>query len=167
VKRSRTARLSAGVGPGLIKAACGKTDLNNDSELVNAGLLCLPHQMILERGPQPNLDACQRILSLKSVTFNRSLQAMIPVVGLDLWRTGQNRIFLFVHCRFLPGYLSCCTPRSIFISFGRQLPTSIINLMASRTILLGASPLAEIAVTIDALDPADRRTENRSPLENW
>jgi len=79
VKRSRTARLSAGVGPGLIKAACGKTDLNNDSELVNAGLLCLPHQMILERGPQPNLDACQRILSLKSVTFNRSLQAMIPV----------------------------------------------------------------------------------------
>jgi hypothetical protein len=65
VKRSRTARLSARVGPGLIKAACSKTDLNNDSELVNAALLW-PHQMIFDRGPQPNLDACQRILSLKS-----------------------------------------------------------------------------------------------------
>ena len=39
-----------------------------------------------------------------------------------------------------------------------QLPTSIINLMASRTILHGAPALAELAVTIGALDPADRRT---------
>lgn len=40
-----------------------------------------------------------------------------------------------------------------------QLPTSIINLMASRTILHGAPALAELAVTIGALDPADRRTQ--------
>ena len=66
MKRSWTARLSARVVPGLIKAACSKTGLNNDSELVNAALLCLPPQMIFDRGPQPNLDACQRILSLKS-----------------------------------------------------------------------------------------------------
>jgi predicted nucleic acid-binding protein len=39
-----------------------------------------------------------------------------------------------------------------------QLPTSIVKLMASRTILHGAPALAEIAVTIGALDPADRRT---------
>jgi hypothetical protein len=82
VKRSRTARLSARVGPGLIKAACSKTNLNKDSELVNAALRALPHQMIFDRGPQPNLDD----------SFNRSLPAMIPVVGLDLWCIGQNRI---------------------------------------------------------------------------
>jgi hypothetical protein len=40
-----------------------------------------------------------------------------------------------------------------------QLPTSIINLMASRTILHGAPALAELAVTIGALEPADRRTQ--------
>jgi hypothetical protein len=39
-----------------------------------------------------------------------------------------------------------------------QLPTSIVNLMASRTILHGAPALAELAVTIGALDPADHRT---------
>jgi len=35
---------------------------------------------------------------------------------------------------------------------------SIVNLMASRTILHAAPALAEIAVTIGAPDPADRRT---------
>jgi hypothetical protein len=40
-----------------------------------------------------------------------------------------------------------------------QLPTSIVNLMASRIILHGAPALAELAVTIGALDPADRRTQ--------
>jgi hypothetical protein len=39
-----------------------------------------------------------------------------------------------------------------------QLPTSIVDLIASRTILHGAPALAELAVTIGALDPADRRT---------
>ncbi len=39
-----------------------------------------------------------------------------------------------------------------------QLPTSIVNLVASRTILHGAPALAELAVTVGALDPADRRT---------
>ena len=40
-----------------------------------------------------------------------------------------------------------------------QLPTSIIDLMASRTIPHVAPALAELAVTIGALDPADRRTQ--------
>jgi hypothetical protein len=39
-----------------------------------------------------------------------------------------------------------------------QLPEPIVNLMASRPILHGAAALAELAVTIGALDPADRRT---------
>lgn len=39
-----------------------------------------------------------------------------------------------------------------------QLPAAIVNLMASRTILHGAPALAELAVTIGVLDPADRRT---------
>jgi predicted nucleic acid-binding protein len=39
-----------------------------------------------------------------------------------------------------------------------QLPSPIVNLMASRTILHGASALAELAVTIGILDPADKRT---------
>lgn len=39
-----------------------------------------------------------------------------------------------------------------------QLPTSIVTLMASRTILHGAPALGELAVTIGALNPADRRT---------
>lgn len=39
-----------------------------------------------------------------------------------------------------------------------ELPTSIVNLMVARTILHGAPALAEIMVTIGALDPADRRT---------
>ena len=40
-----------------------------------------------------------------------------------------------------------------------QLPTSIVNLVASRNILHGAPALAELAVTVGALDPADRRTQ--------
>jgi len=40
-----------------------------------------------------------------------------------------------------------------------QLPTSIVNLMVSRTILHGAPALAELAVTIGVLDPADGRTQ--------
>jgi hypothetical protein len=38
---ARTARLSARVDPGLIKAARAKTGLGNDSELVNAALAVL------------------------------------------------------------------------------------------------------------------------------
>ena len=40
-----------------------------------------------------------------------------------------------------------------------ELPTPIVDLVASRTILHGAPALAELAVTIGALDPADRRTQ--------
>lgn len=39
-----------------------------------------------------------------------------------------------------------------------QLPASIVSLAASRTILHGVPALAELAVTIGALDPADHRT---------
>jgi hypothetical protein len=40
-----------------------------------------------------------------------------------------------------------------------QLPKPIIDLAASRTIVHGAPALAELAVTIGVLDPADRRTQ--------
>jgi hypothetical protein len=40
-----------------------------------------------------------------------------------------------------------------------ELPRPIVDLVASRTILHGAPALAELAVTIGALDPADRRTQ--------
>jgi hypothetical protein len=39
-----------------------------------------------------------------------------------------------------------------------ELPRPIVDLLAARTILHGAPALAELAVTIGALDPADRRT---------
>ena len=40
-----------------------------------------------------------------------------------------------------------------------QLPRPVVDLIAARTILHGAPALAELAVTIGALDPADRRTQ--------
>ena len=40
-----------------------------------------------------------------------------------------------------------------------QLPGPIVDLVAARTIVHGAPALAELAVTIGALDPADRRTQ--------
>ena len=40
-----------------------------------------------------------------------------------------------------------------------DLPRPIVDLVASRTIVHGAPALAELAVTIGALDPADRRTQ--------
>jgi hypothetical protein len=40
-----------------------------------------------------------------------------------------------------------------------ELPRPIIDLMAARTILHGAPALAELAVSIGALEPADRRTQ--------
>jgi hypothetical protein len=40
-----------------------------------------------------------------------------------------------------------------------QLPRPIVDLVAARTIVHGAPALAELAVTIGALDPADRRTQ--------
>lgn len=39
-----------------------------------------------------------------------------------------------------------------------ELPRPIVDLVASRTILHGAPALAELTVTIGALDPADHRT---------
>jgi hypothetical protein len=40
-----------------------------------------------------------------------------------------------------------------------QLPRPIVDLVAARTIVHGAPALAELAITIGALDPADRRTQ--------
>jgi hypothetical protein len=40
-----------------------------------------------------------------------------------------------------------------------ELPRPIVDLVAARTILHGAPALAELAVAIGALDPADRRTQ--------
>jgi hypothetical protein len=60
----------------------------------------------------------------------------------------------------VPSGLSLLFDATVYIDqLKGQLPTSIVKLMASRTILHGAPALAEIAVTIGALDPTDRRTQ--------
>ncbi len=60
----------------------------------------------------------------------------------------------------VPAGLSLLFDATVYIDqLKGQLPASIVKLMASRTILHGAPALAEIAVTIGALDPADRRTQ--------
>jgi hypothetical protein len=114
--------------------------------------------MILGRGSQPNLDACQRILSLKS-----EVQTIIARNDPSLWPRPlmhRPKADLPFDPLRVPSGLSLLFDATVYIDqFKGQLPTSIIKLMASRTILHGAPALAEIAVTIGALDPSDRRTQ--------
>jgi hypothetical protein len=114
--------------------------------------------MILDLGSQPNLDACQRILSLKS-----DVQLIIARNDPGRWPrplTHRPKADL----PFDPFQVSAGIPllfdATVYIDqLKGQLPTSIVNLMASRIILHGAPALAELAVTIGALDPTDRRTQ--------
>ena len=63
------------------------------------------------------------------------------------------------NARLVPAGVALLFDATVYIDqLKGQLPTAIVNLMASRTILHGAPALAELAVTIGALDPADRRT---------
>jgi hypothetical protein len=60
----------------------------------------------------------------------------------------------------VPAGVSLLFDATVYIDLLKgQLPRPIVNLAASRTILHGAPALAELAVTIGVLDPADRRTQ--------
>jgi hypothetical protein len=84
---------------------------------------------------------------------------MILVGGLEPWRIVRRRSFLLIRFKFPPRHGSCSMPPSILTQLKGELPRPIVELVASRTILHGAPALAELAVTIGALDPADRRTQ--------
>jgi hypothetical protein len=113
--------------------------------------------MILDRGLRPNLDACQRILSLKF-----DVQSIIARNDPGRWPrplTHRPKAELPFDPLQVPAGVSLLFDATVYIDpLKGQLPTPIINLIASRTILHGAPALAELAVTIGALDPADHRT---------
>jgi hypothetical protein len=114
--------------------------------------------MILDLGSQPRLDACQRILSLRS-----NVQTIIAQNDPSRWSrplAHRPKADLPFDPLQVPVGVSLLFDATVYIDqLKGQLPTSIVNLMASRTILHGAPALAELAVTIGALDPADRRTQ--------
>lgn len=114
--------------------------------------------MILDRGSRPNRDACQRISSLKS-----EIQSIIARNDPGRWSrplTHRPKADLPFDPLQLPAGASLLFDATVYIDqLKGQMPTSIVNLMASRTILHGAPALAELTVTIGALDPADRRTQ--------
>ena len=131
--------------------ARAKTGLNNDSELVNAAL-------ILALGSQPKPDACPRILSLSS-----DVQSIITRHDPGRWSrtlTHRPKADLPFDPFQVPITASLLFDATVYIDqLKSELPRPIIDLVASRTILHGAPALAELAVTIGALDPADRRTQ--------
>jgi len=103
------------------------------------------------------LDACQRISSLSS-----DVQSIIARNDPGRWLrplAHRPKAELPFDPLLVPAGASLLFDATVYIDqLKGQLPTSIINLMASRTILHGAPALAELAVTIGALDPLDRRT---------
>jgi hypothetical protein len=113
--------------------------------------------MILDLGSQPKLDACQRILSLSS-----DVQSIIARHDPGRWSqplAHRPKADLPFDPLQVPAGVSLLFDATVYIDqLKGQLPTSIVNLMASRTILHGAPALAELAVTIGALNPVDRRT---------
>jgi hypothetical protein len=85
--------------------------------------------------------------------FNRSSVAMIPLAGLKPLSIGRRPLQV-------PAKSSLLFDATVYIDqLKGQLPRPIVDLVAARTILHGAPALAELAVTIGALDPADRRTQ--------
>jgi hypothetical protein len=114
--------------------------------------------MILDRGSQPNLDAYQRILSLKS-----DVQSIIARNDPGRWPrplTRRPKADLPFDPLQVPAGVSLLFDATVYIDqLKGQLPTPIVNLMVSRTILHGAPALAELAVTIGVLDSADARTQ--------
>jgi hypothetical protein len=120
-------------------------------------LRCLPHLMILDLGLQRRPDACQRILSL-----NSDVQSIIARNDPGRWSrplARRPKADLPFDPFQVPAGASLLFDATVYIDqLKGQLPTSIVNLVSSRTILHGAPALAELAVTIGALDPADRRT---------
>jgi hypothetical protein len=120
-------------------------------------LRCLPHPMISDFGSRPKLDACQRILSLSS-----DVQSIIARHDPGHWSRAlahRPKADLPFDPLQVPAGVSLLFDATVYIDqLKGELPRSIVKLMASRTILHGAPALAELAVTISALDPADHRT---------
>ena len=119
-------------------------------------LRCLPHLTILDLGLLRRLDGCQRILSL-----NSDVQSIIARNDPTRWARplaiGKGE--LPFDPLQVPAGASLLFDATVYIDqLKGQLPTSIVNLLASRTILHGAPALGELAVAIGVLDPADRRT---------
>jgi hypothetical protein len=114
--------------------------------------------MILARGSLRRPDACQRILSLSS-----DVQSVITRHHPARWSrtlTHRPKTELPFDPFRIPGKASLLFDATVYIDqLKGQLPRPIVELVASRTILHGAPALAELAVTIGALDPADRRTQ--------
>ena len=114
--------------------------------------------MILDLGLQPRLDGCQRILSLSS-----DVQAIIARHDPGCWSrtlTHRPKVDLPFDPYQVPTKASLLFDATVYIDqLKGELPRPIVDLVASRTILHGAPALAELAVTIGALDPADRRTK--------
>jgi len=113
--------------------------------------------MISDLGSQPRLDVCQRISSLRF-----DVQSIIARTDPGRWSrplAHRPRADLSFDPLRVPAEVSLLFDATVYIDqLKGQLPASIVNLMASRTILHGAPALAELAVTIGVLDPADRRT---------
>jgi hypothetical protein len=113
--------------------------------------------MISDLGSQPRLDVCPRISSLRF-----DVQSIIARNDPGRWSrplAHRPRADLPFDPLRVPAEVSLLFDATVYIDqLKGQLPASIVNLMASRTILHGAPALAELTVTIGVLDPADRRT---------
>src|SRR5580704_14027215 len=107
--------------------------------------------MILDLGLQARLDACQRILSLSS-----DVQSIITRHDPGRWsRTLAHRpkADLPFDPLQVPTKASLLFDTTVYIDqLKGELPRPIVDLVASRTILHGAPALAELAVTVGALD---------------
>lgn len=103
------------------------------------------------------LDACPRVLNL-----NSDVQAIISRHDPGQWsRTLAHRTKadLPYDPSRIPPRASLLFDATVYIDqLKGQLPRPIVDLLAARTILHGAPALAELAVTIGALEPSDRRT---------
>ena len=114
--------------------------------------------MILDRGSQPSPDGSLRTLSLKS-----EVSSVIGRHDPSRWPrtlTHRPKADLPFDPLQVPAGAPLLFDATVYIDqLKGQLPQSIVKLIASRTILHGAPALAELAVTIGALDPADRRTQ--------
>jgi hypothetical protein len=113
--------------------------------------------MILALGSQPKLDACPRILSLSS-----DVQSIISRHDPARWSktlARRPKAELPFDPLQVPAKASLLFDATVYIDqLKGQLPRPIVDLVAARTVLHGAPALAELAVTIGALEPADRRT---------
>jgi hypothetical protein len=118
--------------------------------------------MISDPGLYLKPDGCRRILNLSSDVWS-----IISRHDPARWRrtlSHRSKDNLPFDLLRIPTDASLLFDATVYIDqLKGQLPLAIVNLIASRIIFHAAPALAELAVTIGALDPADRRT--RSTVE--